>query len=157
MTLLELLAAATGAGGVAADFGLLAADGLDFALGSLGAHGRLLIRGRESRAGGVGVSEREGPRSALGVRLAVAVRIRSAGRPDFEDDIRDAARNPPPHLGEQVAAFDGILALRMGLVAAEGSLHDRGLEVVHFEEMVLPGLVVDAKEYELLKASQLPS
>ena len=142
MTLLKFLAAAAGAGGVAAYLGLFAADGFDFAFDALGAHGRLLIGGGESGAGGVGVSEGEGARSGLGLALAVA--FGTGRRSDLEDDIGDAARDPAPHLSEEVAAFDGVLTLRMGLIAAEGALHDRGFEVVHFEQVIFPGLVVNA-------------
>ena len=72
MALLELLAAAAGAGGVATDFGLLAADGFDFAFDALSAHSRLLIGGGKSGAGGVGVPESECPRSGLGLALTIA-------------------------------------------------------------------------------------
>ena len=60
------------------------------------------------------------------------------------EHVGDAVVDPVPHLPEQVAAFNGELALRVRLVSAQGTLLDADFEVIQFKQVVLPGLVVNA-------------
>ena len=96
-----------------------------------------------------------------GLQLGVGCWDSSAPPPwpwrHLEDHIGHPFADDLPHLLELLAAFDGILALRVRLVAAQRTLHDRVLQVVHLQEMVLPPLVVDPQQHPPLQLGQLPA
>jgi hypothetical protein len=92
-------------------------------------------RSSEAGTGGVGMAHGNLERAAP-ARHPVSF---TTGGSYLEDDVRHTPGYARPHLGEQFATFNGELALGMGLITAERTLHDRVFQMIHLQEMVLPG------------------